>query len=137
MRFILYRREGEVPLGPLRGASLLGPEAGGTQPSHLQALLAAGPDAIRLAYDTLIKGGDVARSRINQPPPLPFPGKVIYVNLSYEDHAPYQIRRCVRNGQAERDRSRSRPEIFKKPGNVCEDKIEASGILSNPIVGQA
>ena len=87
MRFILYRREGEVALGALRGASLFGPKAGSTQPADLQALLTAGPDAMRQAYDTLLKGEEVDISKVEYLPPLPSPEKIICVGLNYKDHA--------------------------------------------------
>ncbi len=87
MKFILYRREGEVALGALRGVSLFGPKTAGTQPADLQSLLAAGPDAMRQAYDTLLKGEEVDPSGIDYLPPLPFPEKVICVGLNYKDHA--------------------------------------------------
>lgn len=87
MRFILYRREGEVAVGALRGASLFGPKAQSTQPADLQALLTAGPDAMRQAYDTLLKGEEVDMSKIEYLPPLPSPEKIICVGLNYKDHA--------------------------------------------------
>ena len=87
MKFIVYRREGEVALGALRGASLFGPKTRGTQSADLQVLLAAGPDAMRQAYDTLLQGEEIDTSAIEYLPPLPFPEKVICVGLNYKDHA--------------------------------------------------
>ncbi len=87
MKFILYRRNGEVALGALRGTTLFGPKAGSTQPADLQTLLAAGTDALKNAYDGLLKGEEVDTSEIEYLPPFPFPEKIICVGLNYKDHA--------------------------------------------------
>ena len=87
MKFVAYRREGKVALGALQGERLFGPKPGSTQPLELQALVAAGTDALRNAYDRLMGGEEVDPSGIEYLPPFPFPEKIICVGLNYKDHA--------------------------------------------------
>lgn len=88
MKFTLYRRDGVVALGALTGATLFGAKAGSTQaPADLRALVAAGPDALRQVYNTLLAGEQVDPAGIEYLPPFPFPEKIICVGLNYKDHA--------------------------------------------------
>ena len=87
MRFVLYTRDGAPALGAMKGAVLFGAKAGGTAPNDLQALLAAGTQAMKGAYDDLLKGEEVDPSGLEYLPPFPFPEKVICFGLNYKDHA--------------------------------------------------
>ena len=87
MKFVLYRRGGEVALGALRGTTLLGAKAGGAGLPDLETLVAAGPEALRQAYDGLMLGEVVDPSGIEYLPPFPSPEKIICVGLNYTDHA--------------------------------------------------
>ena len=84
MKFVLYRRGGEVSLGALKGTTLYAGKPGGPD---LQSLLVAGPDAMKSAYNTLLQGEEIDPAGIEYLPPLPFPEKVICFGLNYKDHA--------------------------------------------------
>ena len=87
MRFVLYQRDGAVALGAQKDAILFGAKAGSSAPADLQALLAAGPEAMRQAYNGLLQGEEIDPSGIKYLPPLPFPEKIICFGLNYKDHA--------------------------------------------------
>ena len=87
MKFVLYRRGGAVALAALKETVLFGAKAGSSVPTDLQALLAAGPAAMRQAYDALLQGEEIDPSSIEYLPPLPFPEKIICFGLNYKDHA--------------------------------------------------
>ncbi len=56
-------------------------------PGHLDALVAAGPDALRAAYDRLRGGEAVDPDAVEVLPPFARPGKIICVGLNYSDHS--------------------------------------------------
>ncbi len=56
-------------------------------PGHLDALIAAGPDGLRAAYDTLRAGAVVDPEAVGVLPPFARPGKIICVGLNYADHS--------------------------------------------------
>ncbi len=87
MRFVLYKRNGAIALGALKGTNLFGAKAGADKVSDLQALLLAGPEAMQEAYDRLLQGEEIDAASIEYLPPLPFPEKVICFGLNYKDHA--------------------------------------------------
>ncbi len=87
MKFVLYQRDGVAALGALKDTVLFGAKAGGAVTADLQALLAAGPAAMRQAYDSLLQGEEIDPSSIQYLPPLPFPEKIICFGLNYRDHA--------------------------------------------------
>ena len=74
-------------MGALKGESLFGAKAGSASAADLQALIAAGPEAMQEAYNRLLKGEGIDPSEIEYLPPLPFPEKIICVGLNYKDHA--------------------------------------------------
>ena len=87
MRFVLHRRNGNVALGALKQNVLFGAKAGSATPTDLQKLLAAGPEAMQKAYDSLLHGEEIDPSEIEYLPPLPSPEKIICLGLNYKDHA--------------------------------------------------
>ena len=87
MKFVLYRRSGVVALGALKQQVLFGAKDAGSAPADLQALLAAGPDAMQQTYDSLLRGEEIDPASIEYLPPLPSPEKIICVGLNYKDHA--------------------------------------------------
>lgn len=87
MRFVLYRRDGAVALGALKGTNLFGAKPGSVPPDNLQALLAAGPAAMQQAYNTLLHGEQIDPASIKYLPLIPFPEKIVCVGLNYKDHA--------------------------------------------------
>jgi len=56
-------------------------------PGHLETLIAAGPEALRAAYDRLRQGEAVDEAAVEILPPLSRPGKIICVGLNYADHS--------------------------------------------------
>ncbi len=56
-------------------------------PGHLDALLTAGSDALRAAYDALRRGAPVDQGAVEVLPPFARPGKIICVGLNYSDHS--------------------------------------------------
>jgi acylpyruvate hydrolase len=56
-------------------------------PGHLEALIAAGPGALRAAHDRLRQGEAVDEAAVKVLPPLSRPGKIICVGLNYADHS--------------------------------------------------
>jgi 2-keto-4-pentenoate hydratase/2-oxohepta-3-ene-1,7-dioic acid hydratase in catechol pathway len=87
MKFVLYRRDGAVALGALKGQTLFGARVGDAIFPDLQVLLAAGPDAMQEAYCSLLEGEEVDPADIEYLPPLPNPEKIICFGLNYKDHA--------------------------------------------------
>ena len=87
MRFVLYRLNGAVALGALKGVNVFGAKAGKSGPNDLQALLLAGPGALEQAYTSLLQGEEIDPAGIEYLPPFPFPEKIICFGLNYRDHA--------------------------------------------------
>ena len=87
MRFVLYRLDGAVALGALKGATLFGAKAGNTGPNDLQALLLASPTELEQAYTSLLQGEEIDPAGIEYLPPFPFPEKIICFGLNYREHA--------------------------------------------------
>lgn len=87
MRFVLYRRDGAVALGALKGTALFGAKAGSHVQTDLQLLVAAGPDAMQEAQNSLLHGEEVDPAGIEYLAPFPFPEKIICFGLNYRDHA--------------------------------------------------
>ena len=87
MKFVLYRKDGAVALGAMKGTALFSAKSDSAAPADLQALLAAGPQALQAAYDGLLKGEEIDPSGIEFLPPLPFPEKIICFGLNYKEHA--------------------------------------------------
>lgn len=89
MRFAVYRqgaRQGLAVATEAGGyAGLLSDEAG--YPGHLEALLAAEPDALVEAGRTLSAGSPVDLNAVTLLPPLTGAGKIICVGLNYADHS--------------------------------------------------
>jgi acylpyruvate hydrolase len=56
-------------------------------PGDLEALIAAGPDALRAAFDRLRQGAVVDEDSVEILPPLSAPPKIICVGLNYADHS--------------------------------------------------
>jgi acylpyruvate hydrolase len=56
-------------------------------PGELDALVAAGPEAVSAGYRRLLSGKAVDPSRLEFLPPLINPGKIICVGLNYADHS--------------------------------------------------
>jgi acylpyruvate hydrolase len=87
VKFVLYRRNGVVALGALKGTILFGSKAGSYAPANLQELVAAGTGAMQEAYNGLLKGEEIDPAGIEYLPPFPFPEKIICFGLNYSDHA--------------------------------------------------
>lgn len=87
MRFVLYRRDGAFALGAVKGTAVFGAKAGSALQPDLQALLVAGREAMRQAYNSLLQGEELDPAGIEYLPPLPFPEKIICFGLNYKDHA--------------------------------------------------
>ena len=89
MRFMSYRTT--------RGRGLAAAsESGGyrgldeTQPGYpgsLDALVVAGPEALRAAHDVVSRGDAVEPDAVDMLPPFAAPGKIICVGLNYSDHS--------------------------------------------------
>jgi acylpyruvate hydrolase len=56
-------------------------------PGHLDALVAAGPDALRAAYGALRGAAVMDSDAVEVLPPFARPGKIICVGLNYADHS--------------------------------------------------
>jgi acylpyruvate hydrolase len=87
VRFVVYRRDGAVALGALKGTALFGARAGSGAQPNLQALLVAGREPMQEAYNSLLQGEELDPAGIEYLPPLPFPEKIICFGLNYKDHA--------------------------------------------------
>jgi len=87
LKFVLYRRDDAVALGVLKENKLFGARGGRPTGANLQALLMAGPQAMREAYDSLLQDEELDPTGVEYLPPLPFPEKIICFGLNYKDHA--------------------------------------------------
>ena len=83
MKFVLFRRNGIVQLGALKGETMFSSQGS----ADLQALVAEGPDALKTAYQRLLEGEEINPSEIEYLPPFLNPQKVICFGLNYKDHA--------------------------------------------------
>lgn len=96
MRFVAYDAgtPGAVRAGLAlrRGKDLVALDLVG-KPQDLLGLLRAGPEALKAAADTALKGAVLDESRIRYLPPLQQPPKIICIGLNYADHtkeSPYE-----------------------------------------------
>jgi acylpyruvate hydrolase len=88
MKFVVYRMNGIVSVGVLKGETLLGPAGSANKPSpDLQSLLVSGPESLKAEHQRLLSGEPVDTSVIEYLPPFPNPQKIICVGLNYKDHA--------------------------------------------------
>ena len=91
MRFMAFRSAHGRGLAALSGNALADArgltEGDAGFPGHLDALVAARPDALRRAYDALRGGGAVDTGAVETLPPFARPGKIICVGLNYADHS--------------------------------------------------
>ncbi len=87
MRFSLYRQDGAVALAAVKDGKLFGAKPGSHSTNDLQALIAAGTEAMEQAYNALLQGEEIDPAGVAYLPPLPFPEKVICFGLNYKDHA--------------------------------------------------
>ncbi len=89
MRFMAFRgAHGRGLAAVVEGEGACGLTEGDAGfPGHLDALIAAGPDALRSAYDALRGGTVVAPDAVETLPPFARPGKIICVGLNYADHS--------------------------------------------------
>lgn len=56
-------------------------------PGSLSELIAQGPDALKRAGQTLLKGAAIDMTSVTCLPPLDNPGKIICIGLNYADHS--------------------------------------------------
>ena len=86
MRFMAYRGVKGRGLATVEGAhdarGLAEADAG--FPGHLDALVAAGPEALWAAYATLRGGAAVDPASVEVLPPFARPGKIICVGLNFK-----------------------------------------------------
>ena len=87
MRFFLYKRDSGAALGAVRGTAFFGARSESSKHVDLNGLIAAGTDAMRQVYDSLLQGEEIDTSKLEYLPPLPFPEKIICFGLNYRDHA--------------------------------------------------
>ena len=84
MKFVLYRQNGIVSLGALRGEAIYGT---GKPTPGLTHFLALGSDALKEEHVRLLNGRAIDPDEITYLPPFPTPEKIICVGLNYRDHA--------------------------------------------------
>lgn len=84
MKFILYRLNGVVSLGALRGEELFGT---GDATRGLTHFLSLGKDALATEHKRLLNGRLIDKTAIEYLPPFPTPEKIVCVGLNYRDHA--------------------------------------------------
>lgn len=88
MRFMAFRSANGRGLAAVAEGGACGLAEGSAGfPGHLDALVAAGPGALRAAYDALRAGAAVDPDAVEVLPPFARPGKIICVGLNYADHS--------------------------------------------------
>src|SRR5258707_1439838 len=62
-------------------------ESDARYPGDIDHLISLGPEALKEAGDSILKGSEIALDSVILLPPLPAPGKIICVGLNYVDHS--------------------------------------------------
>lgn len=94
MRFVAFEQDGIAGLAVEEAGHLTGVRAHSpSYPGSLQALIAAGGDALDAAHRVLRESPRIDRAGIRYLPPVTRPAKIICVGLNYADHtreSPYE-----------------------------------------------
>ena len=88
MKFLSFKQASQQGLAVADGAGFKGLLASDAHyPGPLSELIAQGPEALKRAGQTLLKGAAIDMASVTCLPPLDNPGKIICIGLNYVDHS--------------------------------------------------